>query len=313
MASLSDRLRDAIADRYDIGSEIGRGGMAVVYSARELKSGREVAIKVLKPGLSAVLGAERFLREMGITARFNHPNIVPLLDSGQIGGLLYYVMPYVTGESLRERLDRETQLPVADALRITEQVSSALDYAHRQQVIHRDIKPENILLHEGMAMVADFGMALAVTTAGGERLTATGITVGTPEYMSPEQATGSRKLDARSDIYGLGCVLYEMLTGEPPHAAPTPHAVIAKRLTDTITPARRLRGIVSQPIERTLELALAKVPANRFETAQDFAQALTAATADSPPPRKRRRLRWVLPAVAAAAALAAVLLWLATS
>ncbi len=311
MANLSDRLREAIADRYEIGSEIGRGGMAVVYRARDLKNHREVAIKVLKPGLSAVLGAERFLREMGITARFNHPNIVPLLDSGQFAGLLYYVMPYVTGESLRERIDREIQLPVAEALRITEQVSSALEYAHRQQVIHRDIKPENILLHEGVAMVADFGMALAVTTAGGERLTATGITVGTPEYMSPEQATGSRKLDGRSDIYGLGCVLYEMLTGEPPHAASTPHAVIAKRLSDTVTPARRLRGIVSQPIERTLELALAKVPANRFETAQDFAQALATASADSPEPRRQRRGTWVLPVVVAAGALIALLLWLA--
>jgi len=313
MADLSDRLRQAIADRYDIAGEIGRGGMAVVYRAHDLEHDRQVAIKVLKPGLSAVLGAERFLREMGITARFNHPNIVPLLDSGQIGGLLYYVMPYVAGESLRERMDRDVQLPVAEALRITEQVSSALEYAHRQQVIHRDIKPENILLHEGVAMVADFGMALAVTTAGGERLTGTGITVGTPEYMSPEQATGSRKLDGRSDIYALGCVLYEMLTGEPPHAASTPHAVIAKRLTDPVTPARRLRGIVSQPIEQTLEMALAKVAANRFETAQDFAQALTAASADSPRPRQRRGWSWVLPVVAAAAALSALLLWLAIS
>ncbi|MGD2153614.1 MAG: serine/threonine-protein kinase, partial [Gemmatimonadales bacterium] len=216
MTEHSDRLRSALADRYALQDELGSGGMAVVYLAGDLRHDRQVAVKVLRPELAAAMGADRFLREIKLTAKLNHPHILPLLDSGEADGFLYYVMPYVAGESVRGRLERETQLPVDEALRITRQVASALEFAHRQDVIHRDIKPENVLLHEGEAMVADFGIALAVSAAGGERLTETGVSVGTAEYMSPEQALGEGEPDARSDIYSLGCVLYEMLVGEPP-------------------------------------------------------------------------------------------------
>jgi serine/threonine-protein kinase len=212
----SDRLTSALGGRYRIERELGAGGMATVYLARDLKHDRDVAIKVLHPDLGAALGGERFLSEIRTTARLQHPHILPLLDSGDADGLLYYVMPLVTGETLRARLERERQLPIADAVRIAREVASALDYAHRQQVIHRDIKPENILLHDGQAIVADFGIALAVQTAGGQRMTQTGLSLGTPQYMSPEQAMGERSIDARSDIYALGAVAYEMLTGDPP-------------------------------------------------------------------------------------------------
>ncbi len=215
---LVDRLRAALAGRYAIERELGAGGMATVYLARDLKHDREVALKVLRPDLAAVLGGERFLQEIRITAKLDHPHILTLIDSGasEEGGVLWYVLPLVRGESLRHKLIRERQLELAEALRITTQIAGALAYAHQQGVIHRDIKPENILLFEGEAMVADFGIALAVREAGGNRLTETGISLGTPQYMSPEQATGERRLDARSDIYSLGAVLYEMLAGEPP-------------------------------------------------------------------------------------------------
>ncbi len=216
MSGFLDRLTTALSDRYAIERELGSGGMAIVYLARDLKHDRLVAIKVLRPEIAVALGSERFLQEIQIAAKLNHPHILALHDSGEADGFLFYVMPHVEGESLRERLNREKQLGVADALRFTEQVASALDYAHGQAVIHRDIKPENILLHEGVAMVADFGIALAVSAAGGERLTETGLSVGTPEYMSPEQGSGGGEIDSRSDLYSLGCVVYEMFAGHPP-------------------------------------------------------------------------------------------------
>jgi serine/threonine-protein kinase len=231
VADVLDQLKQAIADHYAIERELGRGGMATVYLAEDLKHRRQVAIKVFSPELAASMGTERFLREVEVTANLNHPHILPLYDSGQAhgsdmtGSLLYYVMPYVAGESLRERLNREVQLPVEDALRITEQAASALDFAHRHEVVHRDIKPENILLQDGEVMLADFGIALGVTDSGKARLTDPGFQLGTPAYMSPEQVGGDRKLDGRSDIYSLACVLYEMLTGVPPFTGSTPQAV----------------------------------------------------------------------------------------
>ncbi|MEP6507200.1 MAG: serine/threonine-protein kinase, partial [Gemmatimonadales bacterium] len=228
----TERLRAALTDRYSIEREIGAGGMATVYLARDVKHDREVALKVLRPDLSAVIGTERFLAEVRITARLDHPHILTLIDSGEADGILFYVLPFVRGESLRAKLDREKQLPVDEALSITKQVASALDYAHGHGVVHRDIKPENILLHEGEAVLADFGIALAVKEAGGNRLTETGLSLGTPQYMSPEQATGDRALDKRSDIYSLGAVFYEMIAGEPPVTGGTAQAMIAKLLTE---------------------------------------------------------------------------------
>ncbi|HEU5218330.1 MAG TPA: serine/threonine-protein kinase, partial [Gemmatimonadales bacterium] len=222
MTAAFARLQAFLADRYTIERELGRGGMATVYLARDLKHNRPVAIKVLRPELAAVLGRDRFLREIAITAGLQHPHILALLDSGEAEGSLYYVMPFVAGESLRDRLERERQLPLDDALRITREVADALDYAHRQGLIHRDIKPENILLSDRHAMVADFGIARAVEQAGGDKLTETGLAVGTPDYMSPEQAAGSADLDGRTDQYSLGCVLYEMLAGHPPFLGKNP-------------------------------------------------------------------------------------------
>jgi serine/threonine protein kinase/tetratricopeptide (TPR) repeat protein len=264
---------------YRVERELGRGGMATVYLVHDPKHERRVALKVLKPELSAALGATRFLKEIQITARLSHPHILPLHDSGEAEGLLYYVMPYVAGESLRGRLERETQLPIGEALRITQQVASALEFAHHQGVVHRDIKPENILLHEGVAMVADFGIALAVSAAGGERLTETGISVGTVEYMSPEQATGE-EVDARSDIYSLGCVLYEMLVGEPPYTGPTGMAVLAKRLSDPVPRARRLRAAIPEAVDAALVRALATERVDRFGSVGEFAEALAAEAAE---------------------------------
>src|SRR5689334_17040205 len=211
------QLNDALASRYIVDREIGAGGMATVYLARDVKHDRQVALKVLRPEIGAVLGVERFLAEIRVTARLQHPNLLPLFDSGEAGGLLYYVMPFVEGESLRARLERERQLTIEDAVHIGAAVAGALDYAHVNGVIHRDLKPENILLHAGEPVVADFGIALAVSLAGGARVTQTGISLGTPQYMSPEQATGDRAIDRRADIYSLGAVIYEMLTGAPPH------------------------------------------------------------------------------------------------
>src|SRR5437899_1660094 len=272
-------LLASLAQHYTIEREAGVGGMATVYVARDLKHDRHVALKVLKPELAALLGIERFLSEIRVTAHLQHPHILPLFDSGQAAGLIYYVMPHVEGESLRQRLAREKQLPLETAIEITRAVASALDYAHRHGVIHRDIKPENILFQDGQAVVADFGIALALSAAGGSRLTETGLSLGTPQYMSPEQATGDRTLDARSDIYSLASVLYEMLAGEPPHTGPTVQSVIAKVLTDRPRPLRALRDAVPPPLEAAVQKALAKVPADRYGSAAQFAEALTHAPA----------------------------------
>jgi serine/threonine protein kinase len=248
--------------------------MATIYLAYDLRHDRDVALKVMHPEVAAALGPERFLREIRISARLDHPHILTLIDSGQNEAVLWYVLPYVRGESLRAKLAREKQLSVEEAIRIGTQVASALDYAHRHGIIHRDIKPENILLHEGEAVVADFGIALAVREAGGERLTETGLSLGTPHYMSPEQATGSRERDPRSDLYSLGAVVYEMLTGEPPHTGPTAQAVIAKLLSERPTRIRTVRADVPDHIEAAVAKALAKVAADRFASASEFATAL---------------------------------------
>ena len=273
-----ETLTAALTGRYAIEREIGRGGMATVYLARDIKHDRDVAIKALRPDLAAALGAERFLAEVKLTARLDHPHILTLIDSGDAGGILFYVMPLVRGESLRARLDRERQLGLDETVRLARQVASALDYAHRQGVIHRDIKPENILLQEGEAILTDFGIALAVSQAGGERLTGTGLSLGTPSYMSPEQAAGDRTVDARSDIYALGAVTYEMLTGEPPVTGASVQAIIAKLMTEPPTPVRVLRETVSSSLDAAVMRALAKAPMDRFATAREFADALTAKT-----------------------------------
>lgn len=268
------RLTAALAGRYAIERELGAGGMATVYLARDVRHDRDVALKVLHPRLAAALGAERFLQEVRINARLDHPHILTLIDSGESDGFVWYVLPYVHGESLRVRLARERQLSIEEALQIAIQVASALDYAHRQGVIHRDIKPENILLHEGEAMVVDFGIALAVQEAGGMRLTESGLSLGTPQYMSPEQATGDRDLDARSDEYSLAAVVYEMLAGEPPHSGPTVQAVIAKLLTERPMRIRTVRDTVPEEIDAAVAKALAKVPADRFRSVAEFAAGL---------------------------------------
>jgi serine/threonine-protein kinase len=291
-----DRLGTALAGRYAIEREIGRGGMATVYLADDLKHGRKVALKVLKPELGLLLGPDRFTREIQIAAALNHPHILPLYDSGAAGQegsgageVLWFTMPYVTGESLRQKLSRERQLSIDDAIGIVRQVASALDHAHARGLIHRDIKPENILIHEGEAMVTDFGIALHSGAAGQggsgaeQRLTQAGMTMGTPEYMSPEQVTGERSLDGRSDVYSLGCVLYEMLAGEPPYTGGTAQAVMVKRFTDPIPRVRRLRATVPRPIEQAIIRALANAPADRFPSAAAFAGALVAPEADRPP------------------------------
>ena len=277
----SPDLEAILTDRYRIERQLGAGGMATVYLAHDLKLGREVALKVLRPELGAVLGNERFLAEVKITARLDHPHILTLIDSGSAGGLLYYVLPYVRGESLRDLLNREQQLSLEQALAITKQVGSALDYAHRKGVVHRDIKPENILLQEGEAMLADFGIALAVQESGGSRLTETGLSLGTPHYMSPEQATGDRNVDARSDLYSLASVLFEMLVGEPPITGKTVQAVIAKLLTETAMHVRTVRPMVPEPVDTAIAKALSKVPADRFSSVADFVRALDAAPADA--------------------------------
>ncbi|MBA2688326.1 MAG: protein kinase [Gemmatimonadaceae bacterium] len=268
------KLRSSLADRYDIDKLIGTGGMATVYLARDVKHHRQVAIKLLNPELGAVLGPERFLAEIRVTANLQHPNLLPLFDSGEADGQLYYVMPFVEGESLRARLDREKQLSVNEAVRIGSAVASALDYAHRHGVVHRDLKPENILLHDGQPLVADFGIALAVSNAGGERVTQTGLSLGTPQYMSPEQATGERSIDARSDIYSLGAVIYEMLSGEPPHTGGTVQAIIARVVTDTPRDLRTGRPSIPDHVSDAVAKALEKVPADRFDNAREMGEAL---------------------------------------
>jgi serine/threonine-protein kinase len=275
MASSAERLTTALADRYRLERELGQGGMATVYLAQDVRHDRRVALKVLRPELAAVIGPSRFLAEIKTTANLQHPHILPLHDSGEVDGTVFYVMPYVEGESLRDRLTREKQLPVEDAIRITREVAAALDYAHRHGVIHRDIKPENILLHDGTALVADFGIALAVSSAGGgSRMTETGMSLGTPHYMSPEQAMGERGLSPRSDVYALGCVLYEMLAGEPPFTGPTAQSIVAKVMTDEPRPLTELRRTVPAPVESAVLTALEKLPADRFGSAAEFAAAL---------------------------------------
>jgi len=274
-----DRLRAALADRYVIERALGSGGMATVYLARDLKHHRSIAIKVLKSDLAAVLGVERFLQEIEITAGLSHPHIVPLYDSGEADGAVFYVMPWVEGESLREHLRRQKQLPVDEAISIAHDVAGALAYAHGRGVVHRDIKPENILLVDGHALVVDFGIARAVVEAGGERLTETGISLGTPAYMSPEQASGERDLDGRTDVYALGCVLYEALAGEPPYTGATAQAIIARHLTEPVPRVRVVRDHVPEHVESAITRALAKLPADRFATARQFADALVGSSA----------------------------------
>jgi len=284
MTDIPASLAASLADRYRLERELGQGGMAAVYLAHDLRHDREVAVKVPRPELAAVIGAGRFLSEIKTTANLQHPHILPLFDSGRTGGradgqtddCLYYVMPYIEGESLRDRLHREKQLPIADAIRIASEIAGALDYAHRPGVIHRDIKPENILLHDGRALVADFGIALAASKAGGSRMTETGMSLGTPTYMSPEQAMGEREITARSDVYARGCVLYEMLVGDPPFIGSTAQAIVAKVMTETPAPPSRQRPTVPDAVEDAVLIALHKLPADRFGTAAEFAAALTA-------------------------------------
>ena len=272
--SHTQRLESALADRYRIQRKLGEGGMASVYLAEDLKHERRVAIKVLRPELAAVIGGERFLAEIKTTANLQHPHILPLFDSGEAEGFLFYVMPYIAGETLRDRLDREKQLGVEEAVRIATEVADALDYAHRHGVVHRDIKPANILLGDGRALVADFGIALAVSAAGGGRMTETGLSLGTPHYMSPEQATADKDVTSRSDLYSLAGVLYEMLTGQPPHTAGSVQAIIMKIVTERPEPARKARHSVPRNVDAALSKALEKLPADRFDTARAFAEAL---------------------------------------
>ncbi len=279
MTEITSRLSTALADRYKLEREIGAGGMATVYLAHDLKHDRKVALKVLKPELSAVLGGERFLNEIKVTANLQHPNILPLYDSGEADSYLYYVMPYIEGETLRDKLNREKQLSIGDTVEITKVIASALDFAHKRDVVHRDIKPENILLQDGVALVADFGIAVALSTVGGDRLTETGLSIGTPAYMSPEQVAGQRDLDARSDVYSLACVTYEMLAGDPPFVASNAQAVMAKHVTDPAPPITTIRPNVTPSIVRALTRALNKMPADRHDSAGGFAVGLTDPTA----------------------------------
>ena len=311
--STMSQLAVALAGRYDIEREVGQGGMATVYLARDIRHERNVALKVLSPELGAVLGAERFLSEIRVTANLQHPNLLPLFDSGEANGLLFYVMPYVEGETLRARLDREKQLPIDEAIRLTTAIASALDYAHRHGVIHRDLKPENILLHEGQPLVADFGIALAVSNAGGQRVTQTGLSLGTPQYMSPEQATGDRSIDGRTDIYSLGAITYEMLAGEAPHLGNSAQAIIAKLMTEDPRPLTVLRRAVPAHVDAAVRCALEKLPADRFASGKEFADALGgrggtpssvryALAAGTTASRLRRAAPWIVAGIAVASA-----------
>ena len=314
MSNVRERLQAALGASYRIERELGRGGMAVVFLARDVKHGRKVALKVLRPELSQSLGAERFLREIGIAARLTHPNILTLIDSGEAGALLYYVMPFVEGESLRGRLEREKQLSLEAALEITREVADALSYAHGVGVIHRDIKPENILFEAGHAVVTDFGIARAVTQAGAERLTETGLVVGTPAYMSPEQADGGG--DARTDVYALACVLYEMLAGVPPYTGATAQAILARKTVGPVPSLRVVRDTVPLAVEHAVRRGLAKVPADRFAGPLEFVAALSGdgAKIDAAGRPTRFARRWVTAAAAALVPIAgAVYLLLARS
>jgi tetratricopeptide (TPR) repeat protein/tRNA A-37 threonylcarbamoyl transferase component Bud32 len=319
LPDLSQSIAIALAGRYQVERPLGRGGMATVFLAEDLKHHRRVAIKVLDPGVAAAIGPERFLREIETVAKLTHPHILPLHDSGVASGLLFYVMPFVEGESLRERLTREKQLPLDDALRVAREVADALSYAHSHGVVHRDIKPENILLEEGHAVVADFGIARAV--AGAEKLTATGIAVGTPAYMSPEQAAGSHDVDGRSDLYSLGCVLYEMLAGQPPFTGPTAESLAHQHLNVSPRPVTELRPAVPAAVAAALQRALAKTPADRFNPVAQFAEALgqrestlTPAAVGAPvvaplPAPRRHRARWLAGAAVVVIALVTVAAW----
>src|ERR1035437_4044446 len=269
-----ERLNAALAGRYTIERELGAGGMATVFLAEDLKHKRKVALKVLKPELAAVLGAERFVQEITTTASLQHPHILALFDSGTADGFLFYVMPWIPGETLREKLNRETQLGVDEAVRIAREVLDALEYAHQHGIVHRDIKPENILLHGGHAMVADFGIALAVSAAAGGRMTETGLSLGTPHYMSPEQATAEKEITARSDVYSLGSVLYEMLCGQPPHVGGSAQQIIMRIITDSARPVSEIRKSVPQNVVAAIAKSLEKLPADRFESAKAFSEAL---------------------------------------
>jgi serine/threonine protein kinase/tetratricopeptide (TPR) repeat protein len=313
MADQLDRLKAALANHYRIERELGSGGMATVYLAQDLKHERQVAVKVLRPEVVAALGSERFLREIKIAANLSHPHILPLHDSGEADGFLYYVMPCVEGGSLRDRLNREKQLPIEDALEIIKEIGDALSHAHSVGFVHRDIKPENILFEAGHAVVSDFGIARAVTEASDERLTDTGLAVGTPAYMSPEQGTGEQQLDGRSDIYSLGCVLYEMLGGDPPYTGSTPQAILARKMTDPVPSLKVVRETVPAVVEYALTKALAKAPSDRFATATQFVEALE--TGEVVPPlhattvrRHRGVVGWIGAAIATLAILGGVAL-----
>ena len=288
-------LNAALAGRYVVEREIGAGGMATVFLARDLRHQRPVALKVLDRDLGAALGAERFLSEIRVTASLQHPNLLPLFDSGDVtdgdGSVcLFYVMPFVEGETLRRRLVREKLLPVDEAVRIATTIAGALDYAHRHGVVHRDLKPENILFHDGQPLVADFGIALAVSNAAGPRMTQTGLSLGTPQYMAPEQAMGDRTIDARADIYALGTVTYEMLTGEPPFTGPTAQAVAAKVITERASAVMLSRASVPAHVDEAIARALEKLPADRFQSAADFAKAISAPMTGE---RRATRASWV--------------------
>jgi serine/threonine-protein kinase len=268
------RLNAALSSRYSVERQLGEGGMATVYLAEDLKHHRKVALKVLKPELSAIVGAERFLAEIHTTASLQHPHILPLFDSGEADKLLFYVMPHVEGESLRDRLDREHQLPVDEAVRVATNVAEALDYAHRKGVIHRDIKPANILMLDGKPVISEFGIALAVSAGGSGRMTETGLSLGTPHYMSPEQATGDVSVGPATDIYALGCVLYEMLIGEPPYTGSTPQAILGKIITADAKSVTGQRRSVPPNVDAAIRKALERLPADRFGSAGEFVKAL---------------------------------------
>jgi eukaryotic-like serine/threonine-protein kinase len=320
VTNTQDRLAAALADRYTIERALGQGGMATVYLAADLKHDRKVAIKVLKPELAAVLGAERFVQEIKTTAALTHPHILPLFDSGDADGFLYYVMPYIEGETIRDRLSRDTQLGVDEAVRIAREIADALDYAHRRGIIHRDIKPENILLHDGRAMVMDFGIALAVSAAAGGRMTETGLSLGTPHYMSPEQATAEKDISARSDVYSLASVLYEMLAGQPPHLGGSAQQIIMKIIAEPSEAVTRYRKSVPPNVSAAVATALEKLPADRFATANAFADALRSTTyaraGDQALATGARGADWrakaAVPALALSAVLLAIVAWGAT-
>ncbi len=287
MNDLLERLQDILSDRYRFERELGRGGMAVVVLAQDVRHQRSVAIKIFRSDVGDTTGVERFKREIRLLARLQHPHILPLYDSGTTGGTSYFVTPFIEGESLRQRLRREPQLPIDEAVRLTTEVADALDFAHQRDVVHRDIKPENILLHDGHAVVADFGIARAIRRSGAEWTTAAGMAVGSPAYMSPEQASGEREIDGRTDIYSLASVLYEMLTGRPPFTGPSAQSVIAQRMTVPPRPARSFRMTVPPGLDAAIAKALERAPDNRHRTAAEFGAALTA-----PVESADRRRRW---------------------